>query len=491
MKCLRFLVVGASLGLLCACTYKEVKPSPERKPNFVFIYTDDQRYDCLGVVQEELGDQARFPWLQTPNLDRLAREGIRFRNGFVVQSLCTPSRASFLTGQYTHVHNIYTNFTGFPKELNHWGHELSNAGYKTAYVGKWHMGDEGGQRPGFTWSASYRGQGRYFDCPYDVNEETVETVGWVDKVATDYAIDFIRKNKNLPFAVAIGYKAAHVPFQPYGEFTGLYPDAQMGPARNHMSFPIYLGRVHYAKPEHLKPFGNVLTGDYIDYFRTITAVDAQVGRIMELLEELGLEEHTMVIFSSDNGYHFGEHGIGDKRSAYEVSMRIPMLVKYPAGGLANHVSDAMVLNIDLAPTLLDMAGIEVPGSMQGKSWEPLINGSKTSIRDGFLYEYFFSYTDITDYEIQTCNPPITPTIVAYRTDDAKLITYPEQGWEELYDLKNDPFELVNLGERDQYQGLKNQLAGKLEEEKTRLEFKFPDDYRPVPQDPEMEDWRKD
>ena len=472
-------------------TFSQCMIAQGDRPNFIFIYTDDQRYDCLGVVQKEQGDKARFPWLQTPNLDKLANEGVRFRNAFVVQSLCTPSRASFLTGKYTHTHNVYTNFTNFPEDLDTWASLLTKEGYQTGYIGKWHMGSEGGQRPGFTYSASYLGQGIFFDCPFEINGQKTQTKGWVDDIATDYAIEFIKKNKNKEFAVAIGYKSAHVPFIPNEKHKDLYPDAQMQPAQNHMNYPIYLGRVHYAKPEHTKPYGNVLTKDYIDYFRTLTAIDDNMGRIMQLLEELDIEDNTMIVYSSDNGYQFGEHGIGDKRSAYETSMRIPMIVRYPNGKLNHTTSDAMVLNIDLAPTLLDMAGVNVPEEMQGKSWKPLLMENSKSIRKGFMYEYFFSYKDITDYEIQTANPPITPTIVAYRTDDAKIITYPEQGWVELFDLVNDPYERENLADDPKYQNLKKKLVENLEQEKKMTNFKYPDDYIPVPQDPEMEDWRKE
>jgi len=459
------------------------------RPNFVFVYTDDQRFDCLGVVQREQGEKGRFPWLKTPNLDRLASEGIHFRNGFVVQSLCTPSRASFLTGQYTHTHNIYTNFTPFPDSAEHWGRALGRAGYQTAYIGKWHMGDQGGQRPGFTYSASYRGQGKYFDCPFEVDGETTATTGWVDGVATDYAMEFIRRQQDRPFAVALGFKSPHVTFEPSDEFADLYPDAQMGPAQNHMNFPIYLGRVHLAKPEHLKSGGNRVTPDYIDYFRTITAIDHHLGRLLDLLDELNLAENTVVIFSSDNGYHFGEHGIGDKRSAYEVSMRVPMIVRYPASGRRGVVHDGLVLNIDVAPTILDLAGLPVPTSMQGRSWQPLIDGTQESVRDGFLYEYFFSYTDITDYEIQTANPPITPTIVAYRTPDAKLITYPDQGWVELFDLTSDPYEQINLAQRPDSKPLLQRMSAALQREQERTGFKLPENYEPVPDD-QLEPWRR-
>jgi N-acetylglucosamine-6-sulfatase len=140
----------------------------------------------------------------------------------VVQSLCTPSRASFLTGQYTHTHQVFTNFINFQADMAHWGSKLTETGYETAYIGKWHMGDQGGQRPGFTCSASYLGQGVFFDCPFEVNGKTTETTGGIDDVSTDYALDFIKKNKAKNFAVAIGFKSAHVPFLPPSRFEKLY-----------------------------------------------------------------------------------------------------------------------------------------------------------------------------------------------------------------------------------------------------------------------------
>lgn len=458
-------------------------------PNFIFIYSDDQRYDCLGVVQEEQGESGRFPWLQTPNLDRLASEGVRFRNAFVVQSLCTPSRASFLTGTYTHTHGIFTNFTSFPEEKMHFGRMLTDAGYQTAYIGKWHMGKQSGQRPGFSYSASYLGQGQYFDCSFEINGRKTETRGWVDDVATDYAIGFIRKNREKPLAITLGYKSGHVPCLPPERFEDLYIGEHMKPAMNHTDLPIYLGRVHMAKPEHLKPYGNVLVEDEMDYFRTLTAIDKNVGRIMDVVRELGLDQNTMVIFSSDNGYHFGEHGIGDKRSAYEVSMRIPMILWYHGLPLNGKTHDASVLNIDVAPTILDFAGTSIPNEMQGKSWKPLLYGESKKIRDAFLYEYFFSYTDITDYEIQTCNPPITPTIVALRTDKAKLITYPGRDWVELFDLENDPYERDNLAKDPEYSSLLEEMKLELEREKERMAFKIPEKARFVPND-SLEEWRK-
>lgn len=490
-----FLIVLAILSCQSNNTDKdspkksETISKPEGTPNIIFIYTDDQRYDCLGAVQEEMGDKARFPWLQTPNLDKLASDGVRFRNAFVVQSLCTPSRASFLTGTYTHTHQIFTNFTSFPEDMGHFGKALSENGYQTAYIGKWHMGQQSGQRPGFTYSASYLGQGKFYDCPFEINGVETETEGWVDDVATDYAIDYIKNNKDNKFAVALGYKSAHVPCNPPDRSKNLYKGEHMGPAQNHTDLPIYLGRVHLAKPEHLKPTGNVMVDDEMEYFRTLTAIDDNIGKILQVIQELDLEEKTMIIFSSDNGYHFGEHGIGDKRSAFEVSMRIPMIVKYPGLPINQTASDAMVLNIDVAPTILDFAGIDIPDFMQGKSWKPILEGEETKIRDAFMYEYFFSYTDITDYEIQTGNPPITPTIVALRTENTKIITYPGRDWVELFDLKNDPYERDNLAELKEYEGLLTEMQSKLEDEKKKINFAIPEKAKYVPDD-NLEEWRK-
>ncbi len=185
-----------------------------RRPNFLFIYTDDQRWDALSVVQREQGEKGRFPWLHTPHMDRVAAEGVRFRNAFVVNSLCAPSRASFLTGVYGYRNGIVNNHTPFPVENVTYASLLKQAGYVTGYVGKFHMDNQRGQRPGFDFSASFIGQGRYFDCPIEVNGQETPSKGWVDDVSTDYALSFLRTNREKPFALAVGFKATHGPFAP-------------------------------------------------------------------------------------------------------------------------------------------------------------------------------------------------------------------------------------------------------------------------------------
>jgi len=204
--------------------------APADRPNFLFVYTDDQRWDAMSVVQEEQGDAARFPWLKTPNMDRIAAEGIRFRNAFVINSLCAPSRSIFLTGRYSHLNGVANNHTPFPMENVTYSKLLRDAGYATGYFGKFHHGSQSGPRPGFDFTASFVGQGRYFDCPIEVNGVSTPSKGWVDDVTTDYAIDYIKKSKDKPFAVVVGYKASHGPWDPPERLKGAIADAVSKPA---------------------------------------------------------------------------------------------------------------------------------------------------------------------------------------------------------------------------------------------------------------------
>jgi arylsulfatase A-like enzyme len=342
----------------------------------------------LSIVQREQGERGRFPWLSTPNLDRIASEGVRFRNAFVVNALCSPSRAVFLTGRYNHFNGIANNHTPFPTNNVTHASLLRAAGYATAYVGKWHMNGQSGPRPGFDYSASYIGHGRYQNCVFEINGAKTNTTGWVDDVSTDFTIDFLKRHRSKPFLAVLGFKSPHGPFQPPARWDDKLTDAVARPAVNgHVRPPYPLGtNVNQAT---LTPQAYARRNEmHRKYFRTISAVDENVGRILKALEDLGLAENTMLIYASDNGFYLGEHGLGDKRSAYEESMRIPLLLRYPKLGARGKLIDSMVLNLDLAPTLLDFAGVRVPKEMQGRSWKPLLSGASGKVpewRTSFFY----------------------------------------------------------------------------------------------------------
>jgi arylsulfatase A-like enzyme len=432
-----------------------------RTPNFVFVFTDDQRWDAMGVVQREQGEAARFPWLRTPNMDRLAAEGVRFRNAFVVNSLCAPSRASYLTGAYGHVNGVVNNHTPFPVEATTFASELQKAGYRTGYVGKWHMGSQRGPRPHFDVSASFVGQGRYVDCPFEVDGQETPTQGWVDDVSTDYAVRFLRESREKPFALVVGFKATHGPFDPPARHKDKYEGEQARPVPNLGETAVYVkgGDAGAAARKEA-----VAVRTNLGYFRCITAADENLGRILDELDALGLAEDTMVIFASDNGYYLGEHRLGDKRSAYEESLRIPLLVRYPRSGLRGKTVDRLALNIDLAPTLLDYAGVPVPDAMPGRSWRPLLEGKEP---EGWRTSFFYAYFYERGYRI--------PTVTAVRTEAAKLIKYPgHDEWTELFDLAADRYETRNLFDDPKHADLRRELEAEYERQASAIGFRIPE-----------------
>ena len=301
------------LGVISTQCFAQTPAAPvPKRPNIIFIYTDDQRYDALSVVQAEQGAKARFPWFKTPNLDRLAREGVRFRNAFVINSLCSPSRATYLNGKYNHLNGIANNHTGLADTTATYATELRKAGYKTAFVGKWHMGKETGKRPGFDYSFSFVGQGQYQDCPFEENGQSVPTRGWVDDVSTDKALSFIRENQDQTFMVALDFKSGHGPFDPAVRNADAYSDAVLTkPVTEGLESP-YKGKVDNGRPANqtATPAQSTSWTENNDqkirnYFRTLKGVDDNVGRVLNLLGSLHLDQNTVVIFSSDNGFFFG------------------------------------------------------------------------------------------------------------------------------------------------------------------------------------------
>lgn len=432
-----------------------------RRPNVLFVLSDDQRWDMLSVVQREMGDRARFPWLQTPNLDRIAQEGVRFRNAFVVNSLCAPSRATFLTGNYGHVNGIVNNHTAFPLDNATWASRLREAGYKTGYVGKWHMGSQP-ERPGFDFAASFLGQGVYFDCRFLVDGQEVRSQGYVDDVSTDYAIEFMKANRDRPFALTVGYKATHGPFQPPPRRADDYEGESARVVPNLGRLAVYRQGVDPAK---------LVRGEAPDvrtnlgYLRCIAGIDDNVGRLLQALDDLQLAEDTLLVFAGDNGYYLGEHGLGDKRSAYEESLRIPLLLRYPRSGVRGKLIDAMALNVDLAPTVLDFAGLAPAKALHGRSWRPLLENDAPAEdwRKAWFYCYFYERSFAV------------PMTTAVRTETAKLIKYPgHHDWTEMFDLNADPYELHNLYADPAHLALRNELEAEYVRQAKAIGFRVPE-----------------
>jgi arylsulfatase A-like enzyme len=430
---LRKLFMGAVLALWAVAA----GVAAAAPPNIVVMLTDDQRWDSLGFVQRSQPD-GRFPFLKdaTPNIDRIAAGGVWFNNAFTVDSLCSPSRAAFLTGQYNHTNGITNNVMPLPVTTRTYATLLRAAGYRTGYFGKWHMGEQV-ERPGFDVHASYVGQGVYVDCPFLVNGVLTPTTGWVDDITADHAVRFIRESGETvqPFLAVVGFKTSHGPYDATSKpawTNTLFRTVVEDTPPNAYSFPPYIAN----------PLPSDVVGEmYRNYFRQITAMDQAVGRVLAALDEAGVADDTIVVFASDNGYHLREHGSynsivrdGEKRTAYEASLRIPLLLRYPRLIAGGRTIPAQVLNIDLAPTLINLAGLPAAAGMQGKSWVPLLRGTATSLRTGFFYEYF-----------RNVNTPLVPRIVAFRRSQWKLITYPDypEYGRELYNIRLDPWERTN------------------------------------------------
>jgi arylsulfatase A-like enzyme len=455
--------ISAIIAIICVflCDGAPKATKAATRPNFVILVTDDQRWDALGVVQREMGAAARFPWFTTatPNIDALASEGIRFRNAFVVSSLCSPSRAAFLTGAYNHRNGVANNHTPFPLTNTTYASKLRAAGYRTGYFGKWHMGDQR-ERPGFAEYASFIGQGRYFDADFLVNGVKTPSTGWVDDVSTNYAIDFIERGAGAPFALILGFKSSHGPWQPPRRLAGQFSDVTLSPPPNANSYPPYDPTPAPATSRDT---------DVRNYFRTLVGVDENVGRVLAALNREGIARDTVVVFASDNGLFLDEHGMGltadgsgNKRAAYQESIRVPLIIRYPRLARRNVTVNARVLNVDLAPTILALAGVPARPSMQGKSLAGLLDGSQTSVRTRFLYEYFFE----RNY--------YTPTLVALQRGRYKLVNYPSAAaWTELFDLATDPYETRNIASLPSASSTLQSMTAALNAEKAVVGYVVP------------------
>ncbi len=447
-------------------------------PNIVVILTDDQRWDCLGCADRP------YLGIRTPHLDRLAAEGARFRNAFVTTSLCSPSRASFLSGLYAHTHRVINNFTDFPADLPSYPRQLKAAGYETAYIGKFHMGEQSDEpRPGFDYWVTHKGQGRYYDNVFNINGRREETKGYYTTVVTDMAVEWLKRKHDRPFLLILGHKAPHGPFVPEGRYEHLYDAARIDYPPTAFALegkpkwieerletwhgiygPLYGFRKEF--PDR-SPAGVGAFGEFVrSYLGTIQSVDDSTGRILRALADIGRLDDTLVLFTSDNGFLLGEHGMIDKRTMHEESIRIPLLARWPRRIRPGTVIDEMVLNIDLAPTLVELAGAEPLPKAHGRSWAPLLDGERLSSAEGggvqiWRTSWYYEY----NYEKQF---PYTPNVRGVRTADWVYMHYPhgdgspDRHKAELYDLKADPHETRNLIDDPA-------CAGKLAELKAELE----------------------
>jgi N-acetylglucosamine-6-sulfatase len=444
-----------------ACPSMVSAQTDNQRPNILFILTDDHRYDFMSCV-------GKPDFLKTPNMDRIANEGVIFRNAFVTAALCSPSRAGILTGCYAHKHGVYGNTNVDPEPaLPTFPKLLRAAGYNTAFIGKWLMAHSAGPRPGFSHWVSFYGQGWYQGCTLNVKGKLQVATQYLTDELTNRAIAYLRRKRTKPSLLYLSHKAVHSPWTPADrhaqqflydhvpEFDSVHDDVASKPAW----VRAIIDACRQGQPVWPTPEDTVK-----DYLRTLLAVDEGIGRVLQELERQQILDNTVVIYAGDNGYMFGEHALADKRKAYEPSMRIPLLMRYPGVVSAGSAVDSMVLNIDVAPTILQLAKVQVPKSMQGKSMLPCLKG--TDIRKHFLYEYF-----------QESEFPKTPTIIALRGERFKYVEYPlvEGEISELYDIWRDPNEWYNLAMNPAYADKIDALKKKLEELKRETAFQMPKD----------------
>lgn len=456
-------IAGASLpGAWAFARESAERPATQARkgaPNIVFIMTDDQAQHALSAYGNKI--------LKTPNMDRIGNEGMRFEQAFVTNSVCAPSRASYLTGLYSHTHGVTSNGEepgwyqqmGLRHDQITYPMLLRDAGYHTAIVGKWHIKS---MPTGFDHWAILRGQGSYFDPEFIVNGAPVKFRGHTDDVIGDQALAYLRQRpKDRPFCLCYQFKAPHGPWEPDPRFYDAFADVEIpippafeGPPSG---APVALSKTtmtiagmgdFYHKAERRPPQVDKtlppaertranLQAFVRNYYRVLLGVDENVGRVLDFLDKNGLTENTIVVYASDNGFFMGEFGFYDKRLMYEPSIRVPMMVRWPERIRAGQVdSERMALNIDVAPTLLELAGLQVPAWMHGRSWKPFLTEDRDpgGWREDFLYEWF-------EYPAVHCARKHR----GVRTSRWKLIHFWEQPEEwALYDLQEDPHELANL-----------------------------------------------
>ena len=436
------------------------------RPNIVVVLIDDLRWDEVGC--------AGHPFVKTPHIDRIAGEGTMFRNAFATTPLCSPSRASFLTGLYAHTHGITdnTNRSAHSHQLNTFPRQLHDAGYETAYVGKWHMGNDDTRRPGFDYWVSIKGQGESLNPEINDNGKRAKIPGYITDILNSHATSFVERKRSKPFCLYLSHKAIHpnlvqrddgslsdpaaANFIPAERHKNLYDNAKMT-RRPSAGIPPHDKPALQRKIGDLPPLGpDTGSSDktILGRLRMLAAVDEGIGQIIDALQETGQLDNTVFVVASDNGYFNGEHGLSvERRLAYEETARILLAMRYPRLVKKGTKFDQLILNIDLAPTLLDMAGVTPKTKMQGQSIVPLLQDKPVNWRTSFLIEY---YTDTVFPRV------LTMGYKAVRTDRFKYIHYTElEGMDELYDLQADPYEMTNLIDEPRSKSTLEQMKAEL------------------------------
>ncbi len=480
-------LLGLLLGSVTFLMDIQVATAAENtRPNILFVFTDDHASHAIGAYGSKIN--------QTPNIDRLAREGMLFQNCFCTNSICAPSRAVILTGKHNHLNGVIDNRVRFDGSQQNVAKLLGAAGYQTAIVGKWHLKTE---PTGFDFWRVLPGQGSYYNPVFRTPEGNIKLEGYTTDIITDLALDWLTEGRNPdePFFLMYQHKAPHRNWQPGPDYLTMYDNTTIPEPPT--LFDDYEGRTSAAKtqemtvrehltakdlklvaPKNLTPkqlelwhaaygpknrlfYSSNLEGDELirwkyqrymkDYLRCVASVDDNLGRVLDYLDESGLAENTVVIYSSDQGFYLGDHGWFDKRWMYEESLRMPLLVRWPKAIKPGQLDDHLVQNLDFAETFLDIAGVEIPTDMQGESLVPLLRGEDP---DGWRESIYYHY-----YEWPGAH--MVQRHYGVRTDRYKLVYYyPIDEWE-LFDLQKDPDELTSVYDDEAYQDVVTRLKAEL------------------------------
>ncbi len=458
----RALLLGTALAAAFpALAAAAPAPVAAARPNIIFVLVDDLRWDEFGA--------AGHPWLETPHIDRLAREGAMFTEAVHAIPLCSPNRATLLTGQYPSRHGVTGNEAR--SELSHrlrtFPQALHAAGYHTGYIGKWHMGNDATPRPGFDYWVSFPGQGKIIDPQLYENGKLTKVPGHVTDLLSERAITFLQTTpRDQPFFLMLAHKAIHPDaIQRNDGSIDLTVPGKFIPAPRHAgryADKIFPRRANYVPPDVVPPGDSHIAGLLRQKYgpetrakygaeidastseatirgrsEMLLSIDDGLGRLLKQLESTGQLDNTIIIFSGDNGYFYGEHGLSqERRLPYEEAVRAPLLVRWPGRVQAGVKIDALVSSVDLAPTVLDLAGVAIDREVQGLSFAPALLGRKGPERQTAYIEY--NGDEVFDWVDQS-------TYRAVRTKRWKLIHWvqdPTRG--ELYDLAADPHEMTNL-----------------------------------------------